>query len=364
MTTVVIVGGGYGGTALAKELDESTEVVLVEPKDSFVHAVAALRGLVSAEWAERIFFPYDRLLARGRVVRDRAVLVESTGVTTADGERIDADYIVLATGSGYAFPAKMDVDVTATAIEHLATTRRDLDAANRVLLVGAGPVGLELAGEIKEQWPDKEVTLFDIADDILAGEYLPEFRDALREQLDALDVRLVLGSPLADEILVAPTVLAPFSTKTVDGDVIEADMWFRCYGVIPHSDYLGGDLASARRDDGFIDVDEHLRVGGFDHVFAIGDVAGTDDAKRASNAKRHGDVVLANILSSVTGEPATVVHEPGPNGVMIPLGSTGGAAQFPGPDGPTILGPELTAQYKGADLMVERFAETFGITPP
>src|ERR1700712_868881 len=104
--TVVVVGGGYGGITVAKALDETSDVVLVEPKDAFMHNIAALRALVDPSWLPRIFFPYEGLLANGRVVRDRAVLVEPRRVVTAAGEQIDADYIVLATGSSYPFPAK------------------------------------------------------------------------------------------------------------------------------------------------------------------------------------------------------------------------------------------------------------------
>src|SRR6202789_1919563 len=83
--TVVVVGGGYGGTAVAKALDETTNVVLVEPKDAFMHNVAALRALVDPSWLPRIFFPYEGLLAHGRVVRDRATRVEPGLVGTASG---------------------------------------------------------------------------------------------------------------------------------------------------------------------------------------------------------------------------------------------------------------------------------------
>src|ERR1700731_3108884 len=95
--TVVVVGGGYGGIGVAKALDETSDVVLVEPKDAFMHNIAALRALVDPSWLARIFFPYDGLLANGRVVRGRAVLVDPHRVVTESGEEIAADYVVLAT---------------------------------------------------------------------------------------------------------------------------------------------------------------------------------------------------------------------------------------------------------------------------
>jgi NADH dehydrogenase FAD-containing subunit len=150
---VVVVGGGYGGVAVAKALDSSSEVVLIEPKDAFMHNIAALRALVDPSWLSRIFFPYTEVMANGRVVHDRASLVDPHRVVTSSGEEFDADYIVLATGSRYPFPAKTDLVHAEAAREEMRATNRALSQADWVLLVGAGPVGIELAGEIREVWP-------------------------------------------------------------------------------------------------------------------------------------------------------------------------------------------------------------------
>src|SRR6266700_8167069 len=89
--TVVVLGGGYAGIQVARPLDDVADVVLVEPKDDFVHNVAALRALVDPSWLPRIYLPYDRLLARGRVVRDRAAKVDTGRVTLASGQEIRPD---------------------------------------------------------------------------------------------------------------------------------------------------------------------------------------------------------------------------------------------------------------------------------
>ena len=49
MTRVTIIGGGYGGIAVAKALDDACEVALVEQKDTFVNHAAALRATVDRE---------------------------------------------------------------------------------------------------------------------------------------------------------------------------------------------------------------------------------------------------------------------------------------------------------------------------
>src|SRR4051812_49746886 len=104
--TVVVVGGGYAGTLVAAALDAEAEVILIDPREGFVNAAASLRALTRPDWAPNAFFPYGTLLARGRIIRDRAVSVDPQGVTLASGERVRADYLVLATGSDYSYPAK------------------------------------------------------------------------------------------------------------------------------------------------------------------------------------------------------------------------------------------------------------------
>src|ERR1700693_3914251 len=91
--TVAVIGGGYAGINVAKSLDDVADVVLMEPKDTFVHNVAALRALTDPSWLARVYLPYDRLLARGRVVRDRAVKVGAGWAELASGTQIRADYI-------------------------------------------------------------------------------------------------------------------------------------------------------------------------------------------------------------------------------------------------------------------------------
>lgn len=168
-------------------------------------------------WLPRIYLPYDGLLASGRVVRDRAAKVDAGRVTLASGAELEADYIVLATGSQYPFPAKNDVDGTVAAQQQVRTAHGALAAARRVLLLGAGPVGIELAGEIKAIWPDKHVTLLDLADDVLGGRFRPDLKAELRRQLTGLGVELLLSSALRDGPPAAPGELRAFTVSTESG---------------------------------------------------------------------------------------------------------------------------------------------------
>jgi apoptosis-inducing factor 2 len=362
MSRVVVVGGGYGGAAVAKALDADADVVLVEPKDAFVHAAGSLRALVRPDWAHNIFFPYDRLLTRGRVVRDRAVSVAPDGVTLASGERIAADYVVLATGSGYPYPAKTDTESSAEALDRLRATHKELADAPRVLIVGAGPVGLELSGEIKAVWPDKHVTVVDPAERLVPG-FEPELREELHRQLDALGVDVRLGVALTAPPPTEPAQAGTFTAATTDGE-ITADIWFRCHGVRVNGGFLDDALAAAQTPQGRVRVTATLTVEGHDRVYALGDITDLAEAKMAGYAMQHAEVVAKNIAAQVRGERPTATYHPSPvPSILLPLGPEAGVGQFPTPDGVTILPPETVAQYKGADLFTGRFVELFGVDP-
>ncbi|MFG1704383.1 NAD(P)/FAD-dependent oxidoreductase [Nonomuraea sp. M3C6] len=356
--SVVVLGGGYGGYKAAKLLDDVADVTLVDPSDAFMHNVAALRALVEPEWLERIFFPYRRLLANGRFLRDRAVAVDGRQVTLASGQRLEPDYLILATGSSYPFPAKIEEPDTEAAVARARDAHEALAGADRVLLVGAGPVGLELAGEIKASFPGKHVTIADVAPDILPGPYDQALRDELRRQLGELGVELKLGSALRELPSAAPATAAPIAIATEAGEKLTADIWFRCFGVTPRSDYLRGSLAEARDARGYVQVDEQLRVRGQDRVFAIGDMADAD-RKMAGFAGAQGELVAGNIRTLITGEGEPTAYERWPTVIVVPLGPEGGAGQLPGQDG--IAGPEAVADIKGRAMLVDRQAAVFDV---
>jgi NADH dehydrogenase FAD-containing subunit len=343
---------------VAKGLDETADVTLIEPKDAFVHNVAALRALVAPDWLPRIFLPYAGLLTHGPVVRDRAAKVGTEKVVLASGDEIGADFIVLATGSRYPFPAKSEVDDTATAHGRVRAAHAALLGARRVLLVGAGPVGVELAGEIAAAWPDRHVILVDMAEDVLGPRYSPELRAELRRQLAEAGVEVLLGTSLDALPAVAPGEAADIRVRTTSGAEITADVWFRCFGVDPVSDYLGEDLVSARRPDGSVEVNEYLQVGPHQHVFALGDVS-TADAKLAGLASRQAQVVVANATALMTGEGDLTPYESIGPAIAVPIGPEGGAGQLPGQEG--IVGPDVISDLKGRDMMVDRFAEMLGV---
>ena len=193
MKRVVIVGGGYAGTLLARALDPIAEVVLVEPKAAFVHNVAAIRAVVDPAWLDKLILPYEHLLKRGRVLRDRVIAIEGDGVRLAANGSLEGDILVVATGSKYAQPFKASGDSISDFRSALLDAHEKLKAARSVAIVGAGAVGVELAGEIATGMSGKQIDLVSAT-----AVLFPDFTAALGRRLGAelarMNVSVHLGA--------------------------------------------------------------------------------------------------------------------------------------------------------------------------
>lgn len=365
--TVAVVGGGYGGITVAQALDDVADVVLIDPKDAFVHNVAALRAIVDPSWAEQMFMPYSGLLKRGRVIEDWVVSVEAHGLWLSSGGFMQADYIVIATGTSYPFPAKVGSHHAEAARRRIQATSEALYQAGHVLLLGAGPVGLELAGEISSAWPQKGVTVVDPAGEILSGTFMADFdpelsqrmRDMLHQQLMERGTRLILGTAPEHSLPVPAGTLQTSTTTMRSGETVTADIWFRCHGRQPASRVLGRSLSMVRRHDDLIEVMPDLRLRGQRRVFAIGDVTATGALDTAVVAIEQAGVVADNIRFLLTGEGELGTYQPTQPVLSIPLGPTGGVTYIPDAG---ILDGDATAEIKGGDLFVGRYAAMFGLS--
>ena len=158
-------------------------------RDRFVHNVAAIRGVVDPSLLDRILIPYDRLLRRGDVRQNIVVGVASRSVALADGEQIEGDVVVVATGSSFASPFKPQGKSAQEFAASLRTAHSCLMSAKAVAIVGGGAVGVELAGEIFSAYPSKAVTLISGSSLLMQG-YSDKLAGAAAAQLRSKGVSL------------------------------------------------------------------------------------------------------------------------------------------------------------------------------
>jgi NADH dehydrogenase FAD-containing subunit len=322
--SVVVLGGGYGGINAAKALDDVADVTLVDPTEAFVHNVAAWRTLVEPKWLDRIFLPYEPCsptAASSAIAPSRSMGAASRWHRMMCSSR--TTWCSPPARRIRSLPSSRSPTSPPREPRSGLLTRRCRPPS--ALIVGAGPAGLELAGEIKAFYPDKHVTLADVSEDILTGPYDQPLRDELRRQLDEL----------------------------------VADIWFRAFGVRPHSEYLkGGSLEDRRDERGYLRVDDHLRVAGETNVFALGDVSDAD-RDMAGVASRQAGVVAANVRASMGGDGELTNWETLPPMIAIPLGPEGGARYL----GDGVADAATIAELKGRHMLIDPYASLFDAVP-
>ena len=356
---VAIVGGGYAGYNLAHLLDPHVDVTLIEAREAFVHNVAAIRAIVEPGLLEKIVIPYDQLLKRGRVIRGRAVSIDPSRVSLADGSAIKADAMVIASGSLYAAPFKPQGDSAAELTQTLRDVARQVAAAEQIVIVGAGAVGVELAGEIKAKHPNKAVAL--VSDQPrLFPMYPVGLHSKLLKRLSVIKVALHLGQKASR--------LARTDMPHV-GEITLADGTRLAGLIIPAigariADSPAHDLPNIdRKPNGQLGVDRWLRPSSLPNVFAIGDLAATGEGMTVVATTRQTPWLATTVRKMAGGKDIETLPTYSPwrtAPILLPLGPEKGASVLP-IGGGVVVGDSLTSAIKGKDLFIPRYRKEFGL---
>jgi len=204
--------------------------------------------------------------ARGLVVTHDAVTVR-----TGAGE-LTADALVVATGSSPVRPATWDGAAVLHTAADAAALRAALRPGDRLVVVGAGWVGAEVAGVAARA--GVEVTVVEAASTPLTGALGATVGALTVPWYDEHGVRLLTGRRVA--------VVDGDGVRLADGEPLRADVVLAAVGSRPATGWLGDALP--REGDGSLLVDEGFAVQGAPrHVRAVGDVV-------VRRSHRHGRV--------------------------------------------------------------------------
>lgn len=355
---VAIVGGGYAGFTLARELDPHVNVTLIEAREAFVMTPATPRVLVEPALFDRIVIPYDRLLKRGRVVRGRATVIDEGGVMLVDGTRVEAEAIVVATGSHYAAPFKPQDDSIAAFKEALLNASRQITQSDNVVIVGTGAVGVELAGEIKTAYPGKSVTLVGDQPQLFPI-YTERLHQELTKRLAAIGVALRLNCPVSG----LKQTNAPFEGEVTLGDgTVLSGLIVPAIGARVVSSPAHDLPGSRPQPNGQLAVDAWLRPSKLPNVFVMGDLAATGDGMTVVATAKHVPWLKKALLGLANGKNAERL--PPYKGwrippILVPLGPKLGVSVLPlGKKGMTV-GNWVTSKIKGKKQFIPRYHKEF-----
>jgi len=191
--------------------------------------------------------------------------------------------VVLATGSGAAMPPIEGLDSVAAWNNREGTTAKHVPKS--MVVLGGGPVGSELS----QAWASLgcRVTLIEAGPRLLsreepfAGE---EVAAALRER-HGVDVRTGVTAKRVSNLGAHPTLTTPeqgqsrmrdgVRVELDDNSAIEAAELLVAVGRKPRTAEIGLQTVGAEPGEhGFLEVDDRMRVGDSEWLFAIGDVNG------------------------------------------------------------------------------------------
>ncbi|KAL5763678.1 hypothetical protein ACOSQ2_016272 [Xanthoceras sorbifolium] len=349
---VVVIGGGIAGSLVAKSLQFSADVTLIDPKEYFEITWASLRAMVEPNFGERSVINHRDYLVNGRVVTSAAINITDTEVLTAEGHLIVYDYLVIATGH-------MD-PVPKTRTERLnlyQTENEKIKSAHSILIVGGGPSGVELAGEVAVDFPDKKVTLVHRGSRLL--EFIgPKAADKTLNWLKSKNIEVKLEqsvdlNSVSDESKIY---------QTSAGENIKADCHFLCTGTPIGSAWLKNTILKDNLDiRGSLMVDENLRVKGRRNIFAIGDITNIPEIKQGYLAQKHALVAAKNLKIVMDGKEGSKMDTYRPGSVMaiVSLGRRDAVAQLPFA---TTIGC-LPGLIKSRDLFVGKVRKQLGLEP-
>ncbi|XP_030488722.2 uncharacterized protein LOC115705520 [Cannabis sativa] len=347
---VVIVGGGAAGSILARSIQFLAHVVLIDEKEYFEITWGMLRAMVEPPFAERMVINHSDYLSNVDIVASAATNITNGKVFTADGRSFAYDYLVIATGHKDSFPK-----TKAERLSYFESEFEKIKSADSILIVGGGPTGVELAGEIAVDFPEKKVTL------VHRGSRLLEFvsSKASKKALDWLISKRV-------EVLLDQSVNLDGITdgvyKTSKGETIKADCHFLCIGKPVASSWLAETVLKDCVDThGRLMVDEHFRVKGHLNVFAVGDITDTKEMKQGYIAEKHVDVTVKNLKVLLDGgnESKMVKYKGTFQAALVSLGRKEGVAEFPFI---TISGC-IPGKIKSGDLFAGKTRKLLGLKP-
>ncbi|QND52972.1 NAD(P)/FAD-dependent oxidoreductase [Phyllobacterium sp. 628] len=331
---VVIVGGGFGGLEAAHYLRNSDiAVTLVDQRNHHLFQPLLYQVATSTLATSEIAWPIRHLLRKYSNIKTLLGTVESVDtkartISTADGEVIPYDTLVLATGARHAYFGHDDWEPYAPGLKTLedATTirRRILTAFEKAerepdpkkrqdlltfVIIGGGPTGVEIAGTIADLARDTlkgefrvidpataQVVLIEGGDRIL-GAFSEDLSAYAQRALEKLGVQVHLGNPVmkchADGV--------EYAGKSLGAGTI---IWAAGVQASPAAKWLN---ASADRA-GRVVVNDDLTAPEHSDIFVIGDTATVKNGDKgpvpgiAPAAKQQGVHIGKTIKARLAGD--------------------------------------------------------------
>lgn len=359
MKKIVVIGCGFGGLQFVKHLKRNKFDILIIDKINH-HQFPPLFYQVAASQIEpsTVSFPIRRIFQDREDVRVRLAKVNSVN---ADEKNIDTsigtfsyDYLVIATGSRTNFYGNQQVEENSLGLKstYQAINVRNFILMNfekllyesdneglyNIVIVGAGPTGVEMAGAFVEMKREVLPKDYPNIDSTKVNVYLLEGGPSTLSNMSKFAQNYSEKYLRAMGVIVKTNVIV----TNYDGDKITLNNGetIRSRSVIWSAGIMANNIDGIPKESiargGRIKVDRINRVEGLTDVFAIGDVAYMETEKYpkghpqvANVAIGHGKNLAKNLQNIDLGKEKLRHYEYHDLGAMATVGRNKAVVDLP-----------------------------------
>ncbi len=254
----------------------------------------------------RLEAAYTTTLERYKVqlIKSRAVFENAHTVRLANGARVHAKTILIATGAAPFHGAQIG------GLEHVISSNEAFhlkQLPKRILIQGGGYIAVEFAGIFNGL--GSEVTLVYRGDNILRG-FDDDVREHLRGEMQQRGIKIITKQTVAE----VEKVDHGYDACLSDNEQIMVDQVMFATGRKPHVNGLGLENAGVKlAENGGIAVDKYSKTS-VDNIYAVGDVTNRVNLTPVAIREGHAfaDTVFGNTPVAVdhTNIPTAVFSEP------------------------------------------------------
>lgn len=372
-TSILVVGGAYAGLAAVKSfqihlaeraknseytswfqsLSQKISITLVEPRAGLLNVLGMPRAIVDPNFAKSQYIQFQELndLQFDEVIsRDQKILQtlndskESNSVTHVgfelkyvhgtvtylddhkaqymlnndpDSEKglIDFDYVVLATGRDRSWPTTPEGYTFDHFMEEMQRAHDNIEKHEIISVIGAGAVGIEIAGDIKNHFPDKTVNLIHPHASFPPEPLSSEFQDAIRDSLKRANINIITNTRIAEEKSNGDLI-------TTTNETIKSELNLWCTSHKNNTSILSSEIRElfvTEKND--IHVNQFLQMAKGERLhpnfFVLGDLVNLPIIKSAGWAMYMGRQAANNITSMIFDHK---LIEPFPDLTKMPRG--------------------------------------------
>ncbi len=353
-TDVLIIGGGFGGVAVAQKLaDNGVDVTLIDRKNYFEVTFATLRNVANPKMLGNTVRKLYSDFIKGAFIQASVESMNDKEVKLTNGERIRFKQAVISSGSRYpSLPLAKSNNAFnyGERNQEMLDEHQSLASANSVLVIGGGFVGVEFAGEIASAFPDKEITLAHVSNALLDHSKPKAQRKAL-EQLTAKGVKVKFNRCFARD--------GDVYRCSISDETLQPDIAYVCVGMIPNTEFLQAELSEILDDKGLVKVDAYMKVDGYENLYSLGDCSTIDSRKHGYLASVQG-IYLADALLKSTQGKKVKPYKQSPVLIVTTTGIDSGVASLPFGITTTL---SFFVNLKQKDMGISNMYKTFGTQP-